>query len=67
MFCMFKSTSLFMVVPGLCCCGFSLAVASKGLPWVAVRGFLIAVASLVENMGSRCSSFCSYSTWAPWL
>ena len=56
-----------MAVPGLCCCGFPLVVASEGLPWVAERGFLVAVASLVENLGPRGSGFGSYSTWAQWL
>ena len=65
MFCTFKS--LFMAVPGLCCCGFSLVGASQGLLWAAARGVLIAAASLVESTGSGCSGFSTDSTWAQWL
>ena len=43
--------------------GFSLTVASRGYSPVAVHG-LIVMAFLLQSMGSRCSGFSSYSTWA---
>ena len=43
---------LFLAVLGLCCCaGFLSSCGEQGLLFVAVRGLLIAVASLVEEHG----------------
>ena len=42
--------NFFLAVLGLCCCvGFSLVVASRSYTLVAVRGLLVAVASLVAE------------------
>ena len=41
--------ALFLVVPGLCCTGFPLAVASWTYSLVAVRGLLIVMASPVAE------------------
>ena len=40
-----------------CCTGFSVLAASGGYSQVAVGGLLIAVASLVADLGSRARGF----------
>ena len=56
---------LFLAALGLCCCArvFS-SCGERGLFFVAVRGLLIAVASLVVEHGSRHMGFSSCSMWA---
>ena len=56
---------LIFVALGLCCCtrAFSSCV-ERGLLFVAVHGLLIAVASLLQSMGSRHVDFTSCGTWA---
>ena len=59
-------TYSFIVVLCLRCTGFSLVVVNSGYSVVAVRGLLIAVASLVVELEvqSVCSSFSSCRIWA---
>ena len=46
----------FLAALGLCCCMWAFSsCGERGLLFVAVRGLLIAVASLVAEHGSRCA------------
>ena len=50
---------------GLRCCAQAFSSCGKpGLLFIAVRGLLIAVASLVWSMGSRHAGFSSCGSWA---
>ena len=56
----FKFNYLFLTALGLHCCAQAFCSCSeRGLLFVMVRRFLIAVASLVASMGSRHVSFSS--------
>ena len=47
-----KFIYLFLAVSGLCCCAWTFSsCGEQGLLFVAVRGLLVAVASLVEEHG----------------
>ena len=61
---------LSLAVLGLRCCTWAFSsCGERGLLFVAVRGLLIAVASLVRSTGSRRVGFSSCGTWAQelWL
>ena len=49
--CFFKFIYLFLAVLGLCCYTQAFSSCSEQLPFVAVHGLLIAVASLVAEHG----------------
>ena len=56
---------LFLVVQGLWCCKHTLSCCGEwGLLFISVQELLIAVASLLQNTGSRRTGFCSCSTQA---
>ena len=56
---------LFLAGLGLRCCMRAFSSCSEwGLLFVAVRGLLIVVASLVVEQGSRRTGFSSCGTWA---
>ena len=56
---------LFLAALGLrCCIQASSSCGKRGLLFVAVRGLLIAVASLAVEHGSRRMGFSSCGTWA---
>ena len=56
---------LFLAALGLCCCVQAFcSCGERGLLFVAVRGLLIAVASVVAGTGSRCAGFSSCGTQA---
>ena len=57
---------LFLAALGLCCCARALSsCGERGLLSIAVRGLLIAVASLFAEHGSRRAGSSSFGTWAP--
>ena len=57
--------NLLLAALGLRCCARVFSSCGKrGLLFVAVCGLLVAVASLIQSMGSRCAGFRSCGTWA---
>ena len=55
---------LFLAALGLRCCARAFCgYGERGLLFVAVRGLLIVVASLVGSTGSRCAGFSSCGMW----
>ena len=61
----FRHCYLFLAMLGLCCCEWAFSSCDKrGLLLAVVRGFLTAVPSLVQSMGSRCRGFSRCSTRA---
>ena len=61
----YLSSHVFLAVLGLRCSTWAFSsCGERGLLFVAVRGLLIAVASLVADHGSRHAGFSSCGTWA---
>ena len=61
----FLNFILFLAALGLHCCTRDFpSCGERGLLFVAVHGLLIAVASLGQSTGSRCTGFSSCGAWA---
>ena len=59
-----ETNTTFFFALGLCCCARAFSSYERGLLFVAVRGLLITVASLVVEHGLRRTGFSSCGSWA---